>query len=190
MGSLPHRLAVADTQWCAALPEAGPPAAELAAIHTIMLLHWLVQQACSRLACKPGSPTQSQARPANAIGCRGDEPRLVADFKGVLGLEDKAAAEVHMNLARRLLREKAEQRKGGGAEQRKVRSSQPIFWMLCWSSTPARATEGSSQRPWTAEGVSASTDPQRQLMHKAQAEEFQRASSKDIHFSVRHEPPE
>eukprot|EP00891_Asterochloris_glomerata_P003309 jgi/Astpho2/3309/fgenesh1_pg.00054_%23_10_t len=50
----------------------------------------------------------------------GDEPRLVADFKGVLGLEDKAAAEVHMNLARRLLREKAEQRKGGGAEQRKA----------------------------------------------------------------------
>ena len=60
----------------------------------------------------------------HAIGCRGDEPRLVADFKGVLGLEDKAAAEVHMNLARRLLREKAEQRKGGGAEQRKVRDCQ------------------------------------------------------------------
>ena len=60
----------------------------------------------------------------------------MADFKGVLGLEDKAAAEVHMNLARRLLREKAEQRKGGGAEQRKVRDYQLMVWGLPVVSTP------------------------------------------------------
>ena len=79
----------------------------------------------------PGwQPNLIPGQTCHATGCRGDEPRLVADFKGALGLEDKAAAEVHMNLARRLLREKAEQRKGGGAEQRKVRDRQLIYGMI------------------------------------------------------------
>ena len=42
------------------------------------------------------------------ICCRGDEPQQLRQFKDALGLDNTAAAEVHMNQARRFLRERAE----------------------------------------------------------------------------------
>ena len=82
----------------------------------------------------------------------------MADFKGVLGLEDKAAAEVHMNLARRLLREKAEQRKGGGAEQRKVRNRQLILGMIPVVHPQCELLKAAPLHSWRTEGLPASTE--------------------------------
>lgn len=53
--------------------------------------------------------------------CRGDEPQQLRQFKDALGLDNTAAAEVHMNQARRFLRERAEAgSRSQDTEQRKA----------------------------------------------------------------------
>lgn len=53
--------------------------------------------------------------------CRGDEPQQLRQFKDALGMDNNAAAEVHMNVARQLMRERAEAgSRRGDTEQRKV----------------------------------------------------------------------
>ena len=52
---------------------------------------------------------------------RGDEPQQLRQFKDALGLDNTAAAEVHMNQARRFLRERAEAgSRSQDTEQRKA----------------------------------------------------------------------
>lgn len=56
-----------------------------------------------------------------ALCCRGDEPQQLRQFKDALSLDNTAAAEVHMNLARRFLRERAEAgSRSQDSEQRKA----------------------------------------------------------------------
>lgn len=66
---------------------------------------------------------QAKQRRLSCALCRGDEPQQLRQFKDALGLDNTAAAEVHMNLARRFLRERAEAgSRTQGAEQRKALS--------------------------------------------------------------------